>query len=130
MSFPPSAFEDNDLPALQPLFSSITKASFIASNISDDALYHIGQMTNLQELYLQQTQIKGAGLVHLSTLQNLKLLDLSSTAINDGQMLHILQFPALEDVYVNETSVSKEVIEAIHQYKPELKIHMERGKLF
>lgn len=130
MPFPPAAFDDNDLLKLQPLFSSITKASFIASQITDDALYHIGQMSALQELYLQKTQIKGTGLVHLASLPNLKLLDLSGSAVNDGNLLNILQFPVLEDVYINETSISKEVIEAIQQNKPDLKIHTERGKLF
>jgi uncharacterized membrane protein len=130
MPFPPSTFGDNDLLAVQPLFPNITKASFIASNITDDAFYHIAQMTSLRELYLQQTQIKGPGLVHLTNLQNLKLLDVSKTNINDGHLLHILQFRALEDLYINETNISKEVVEAIQQNKPDLKIHLERGKLF
>jgi uncharacterized membrane protein len=130
MPFPVANFGDNDLLTIQPLFSSITKASFIASQITDDALYHIGQMPGLQELYLQQTQIKGSGLIHLASLPNLKLLDLSATAITDGNFLYLLQFPALEDVYINETTITKEVIEAIQQNKPELKIHSERGKLF
>jgi hypothetical protein len=87
-------------------------------------------MSSLRELYLQQTQIKGLGLIHLSQLQNLKLLDLSKTNVTSGNLLHILNFPALEDLYINETSISKEVVEAIQEYKPELKIHLERGKLF
>ncbi len=130
MPFPPSTFGDNDLLAVQPLFPNITKASFIASNITDDAFYHIAQMNSLRELYLQQTQIKGLGLVHLTNLQNLKLLDLSKTNVTSGNLLYILNFPALEDLYINETSISKEVIEAIQQNKPDLKIHLERGKLF
>lgn len=130
MPFPSSSFEDHDLLSAQPLFSRISKASFIGSNITDDALYHIGQMTSLRELYLQQTPIKGEGLLHLSKLQNLKLLDLSKTAINNGQLLHILRLPSLEDLYLNETHISQEVIEAIQQNQPDLNIHLERGNLF
>lgn len=130
MSFPPSSFGDNDLLSIQPLFSSISKASFIASNITDDALYHIGQMGALRELYLQQTPIKGAGLAHLSKLEDLKVLDLSKTSINNGQLLHILRIPNLEHLYINGTQVSPEIIEAIQQNQPDLNIHLERGNLF
>ncbi len=87
-------------------------------------------MGTLRELYLQQTQIDGSGLIHLSALKNLRLLDLSKTKINDGQLLHVLQMPALEDLYLYETGISKEVVEAIRKNKPELNVQLERGKFF
>lgn len=130
MPFPPAAFEDEDLLSAQPLFPRISKASFIGSNITDDALYHIGQMTTLRELYLQQTPIKGEGLIHLSNLQNLKLLDLSKTNITDGQLLHVLRLPVLEDLYLNGTNISPSILEAIQQNQPDLNIYLERGDLF
>lgn len=130
MPFPSAAFEDEDLLSAQPLFPRISKASFIGSNITDDALYHIGQMTSLRELYLQQTPIKGEGLIYLSNLQNLKLLDLSKTNITDGQLLHVLRLPVLEDLYLNGTNISPAILEAIQQNQPDLNIHLERGDLF
>lgn len=130
MKFPPSSFGDKDLVNLQPVFQIITKASFIGSDISDDGFYHLGQMTSLRELYLQQTQINGEGLAQLSKLSNLQLLDLSKTKINDGNLLNIISLPALQDLYINETSISKEIIDAINVYNPELKIHLERGNYF
>ncbi len=130
MPFPAATFQDEDILAVQPLFPSITKASFMGSDISDDALYHVGQMGSLRELYLQQTQIDGSGLIHLSALKNLRLLDLSKTKINDGQLLHVLQLPALEDLYLYDTGVSKEVVEAIRKNKTELNVQLERGKFF
>jgi uncharacterized membrane protein/mono/diheme cytochrome c family protein len=130
MPFPPAIFTDEDVLTVEALFPSITKASFMGSDITDDALYHIGQMNPLQELYLQQTPIDGSGLIHLSSLKNLRLLDLSKTNINDGQLLHILQLPALETLYLYETGVSKEVVEAIRRNKPDLNVQLERGKFF
>jgi len=130
MKFPPSAYGDKDLLNLQPVFQNITKASFIGSDITDDGFYHLGQMTSLKELYLQQTQINGEGLSQLSRLSNLELLDLSKTKISDGNLLNILTFPSLQDVYINDTSISKEVTEAIKANKPNLNIHLERGKFF
>ncbi|MFD2202151.1 c-type cytochrome domain-containing protein [Shivajiella indica] len=130
MTFPPSKFRDNDLIELQPLFEMITKASFIGSDITDDGFYYIGQMSSLKELYLQQTQMNGEGLAYLSSLENLEILDLSKTNITDGNILHIIRIPSLKEVYLNETNISKEIIEAIQVNRTNLKIHLERGKLF
>jgi len=130
MSFPPTSFEDNDLMDLQHLFPQISKASLVSSNITDDALYFVGQMSSLRELYLQQTKINGSGLVFLANLPNLQLLDISKTAIEDGHLLHVLKIRELKDLYLNSTQVSLEVIRAIQVNRPELTIHMERGNFF
>jgi len=130
MTFPSTVFEDNDLLNVQPVFPNITKASFIGSNITDDSFYHIGQMTALRELYLQQTKINGNGLIYLSKLSNLKLLDLSKTEISNGHLLHIIKFSSLQDLYLNETSISEEIIEAIRLNQPDLNLHLARGSLF
>ncbi len=130
MSFPPATFGDNDLVQFQPIFRNISKASFIGSDITDDGLYYLGQMTSLRDLYLQQTQIKGEGLIHLSRLENLILLDLSKTNVTNGNLLHILKLPALEDLYLFDTKVSQEIIDALQENNPDLKIHLERGEFF
>ncbi len=130
MAFPPSSFEDKDLTELQPLFSQISKASLVASGISDDGLYHIGQMDGLKELYLQQTSIDGSGLVYLTELPNLQLLNLSKTRVDDGNLLHVLKMDSLEELYLNDTEVSKEVIEALKKNRPKLRVSLERGNFF
>jgi uncharacterized membrane protein len=130
MAFPPSSFEDKDLTELQPLFGQISKASLVASGISDDGLYHVGQMDGLKELYLQQTSIDGSGLVYLTGLPNLQLLNLSKTRIDDGNLLHVLKMESLEELYLNDTEVSKEVIEAIKKNRPKLRVSTERGNFF
>lgn len=130
MKFPPSSFGDNDLLKLQPIFQNITKASFIGSDLTDDGFYHLGQMISLKELYLQQTQIKGEGLSQLSGLKTLQLLDLSKTKISDGHLLNILMMSNLQELYINETSTSKEVIDAIKENNPGLNIYLERGDFF
>ncbi|WP_158856415.1 c-type cytochrome domain-containing protein [Lunatibacter salilacus] len=130
MAFPPTSFEDNDLMDLQPLFPQISKASMVASNITDDALYYIGQMSSLRELYLQQTKINGSGLVFLGNLPKLQLLDLSKSAIEDGHLLHVLKIGSLQELYLNSTQVSPEVIKAIQVNRPDVTIHLERGNFF
>lgn len=130
MSFPASSFTDTDLLNIEPVFDRITKASFIGSDITDDALYHIASMSSLQELYLQQTKIKGTGLLHLSKLKNLVLLDLSKSEVTDAQILNVLHLPALKDVFIYETKISPEILKALKENRPAMEIHQERGKLF
>ena len=130
MKFPPTAFTDAHLLGLQPLLPRVARASFVSSEITDDALYQIGQMTGLRELYLQQTTLKGSGLAYLTALSHLELLDLSQTSLTDASLLYLLDMPALRDVYLYDTPVSASVVEAIRQHKPNLEIHLERGSLF
>ncbi|WP_304516448.1 c-type cytochrome domain-containing protein [Cecembia rubra] len=130
MTFPPTKFGDTDLIGLKTLFPQISKASFIGSDITDNGFYYIGQMASLNELYIQQTQINGEGLAYLSNLEDLEILDLSKTNISNGNLLHILRIPSLKEVYIYETNISKEIIEAIQENRTDLKLHLERGKLF
>ncbi len=74
--------------------------------------------------------MNGSELVHFINLKNLKLLDLSKSKVTDGNLLHVLALPGLEDLYINETGISKEVVEALRQNRPNLNVHLERGKYF
>jgi hypothetical protein len=130
MVFPPAVFGDGDLLNVEPVFDRITKASFIGSDITDDGLYHIGRMSSLQQLYLQQTKVTGTGLLHLAKLKELDLLDLSKSRINNAQLLNILHLTSLKDVYINEADISADILKALKENKPALNIHLERGKMF
>ena len=130
MQFPPSAFGDNELAELQTIFPHIRKASFASSDISDDALYYIGQMNQLQELYLQHTNLRGSGLIHLQNIRGLEILDLSSTRVEEGHLLHVLKFPALKELYLHDTAINPVVVEAMRRNHPELEIHWVRGTYF
>ncbi len=130
MKFPPSAFTDAQLLELQPLLPHVARASFVSSDITDDALYPMGKMTNLRELYLQKTALDGSGLAYLTALPQLELLDISQTSVSDASLLYLLDMPALRDVYLYETPVSEAVVAAMREHKPELVVHLERGSLF
>ncbi len=130
MQFSPIGFDDNDQAELQTVFPYVRKASFASSDISDDALYHIGQMRNLRELYLQHTKLRGSGVIHLQNNSQLEILDLSSTQIEDGQLLHVLKFPALKTPFLYNTDINPLIVEAMLRNRPDLKIHWVRGTYF
>lgn len=127
MPFPPGAFTDQDLIDLRPLYPQLVSVSLIGSDISEDALYHLGQMPQLRELSLQKTQIKGSGLVYLTELSRLETLDLSHTQVTDNHLLYILQMLALKDVYLYETLVSPQLVETLKLHSSSVNIHLTRS---
>ncbi|MDN5212906.1 c-type cytochrome domain-containing protein [Fulvivirgaceae bacterium BMA12] len=127
MKFPPATFTDEQLKALQPYFPVFTKVSLVTSDITDDDLYFIGNMTNLRKLYLQKTDLNGSGLVYLQQLPQLEILNLSFTEVDDASVLQLIKFPALKKVYLFDTPISTEVVKALRQHQPTTEILLEEG---
>ena len=70
MSFPPAPFTNEQFKVLHPYAAVFSKASLVSSGIDDAGLYYIGQMSNLEKLYLQKTKLDGSGLVYLQKLRS------------------------------------------------------------
>jgi uncharacterized membrane protein len=130
MKFPPARLTNEQLRELAPFGEVFSKMSLVSSGIEDDGLYHIGQMTNVKELYLQKTNLNGSGLIYLKNLKQLEVLNLSYTKIDDKAVLELLNIPNLREVYLFQTKASPDVIKALQEYKPGLKILMEEGPYF
>jgi uncharacterized membrane protein len=127
MKFPPARLTNDQFRELAPFGEVFSKMSLVSSGIEDDGLYHIGQMGNVKELYLQKTNLNGTGLIYLTKLKQLEVLNLSYTKIDDKAALELLNIPNLREVYLFQTKVSPDVIKALQEYKPGLKILMEEG---
>jgi uncharacterized membrane protein len=130
MKFPPARLTNEQLRELAPFGEVFSKMSLVSSGIEDDGLYHIGQMLNLKELYLQKTNLNGSGLIHLKNLKQLEVLNLSYTKIDDKAVLELLNIPDLREVYLFQTKASPDVIKALQEYRPSLRILMEEGPYF
>lgn len=130
MKFPPARLTNEQLRELAPFGEVFSKMSLVSSGIEDDGLYHIGQMSNLKALYLQKTNLNGTGLIYLTKLKQLEVLNLSYTKIDDKSALELLNIPNLREVYLFQTKASPDVIKALQEYKPALKILMEEGPYF
>jgi hypothetical protein len=127
MQFPPASFSDEDLVQLRPVFEKFTEVSLVSSEITDDGLYHVGQMKQLQSLSLQRTGINGSGLVYLTDLPQLEVLDLSFCAVTDANLLYITRMPSLKELYLYETPVNTQTIEILSSHLPDLSIHLTRS---
>lgn len=127
MKFPPSRFTGNQLIELLPFGTAFSKLSLVSSGIKDEALYHIAQMPNVKALYLQKTDLDGSGIILLRNMPNLEILNLSYTKVDDKSVLDLLQIPSLREVYLFQTKASPDVIKALQEYRPTLRILMEEG---
>jgi hypothetical protein len=130
MKFPPAPFTNEQFKLLHPYAAVFSKASLVSSGIDDDALYFIGQMINLEKLFLQKTKLDGSGIIYLQNLPKLKMLNLSFTNVDDKSAIDLLKIPNLEEVYLFRTNTSKQVVEALQKNKPGLKIHLQEGPYF
>jgi hypothetical protein len=68
--------------------------------------------------------------VYLLKLENLEILNLSFAPVDDKSALDLLKFPNLKKVYLYRTNTSKEVVEALSKYKPEVQFLLEEGPYF
>jgi uncharacterized membrane protein len=127
MKFPPARFTNDQFKELAPYSNVFSKVSLVSSGIEDDGLYHIAQMANVQTLYLQKTNIEGSGIIFLKNLEKLEVLNLSYTKVDDKAALDLLKIPNLREVYLFQTKTSPDVIRALQEYKPGLRIMMEEG---
>lgn len=130
MKFPPAPLTNDQFRELNPYSEAFSKVSLTSSGIDDEGLYYISKMTNLKELYLQKTKLNGSGLVYLQKLPHLEILNLSFTQVDDKAALDLLKFPSLKKVFLYRTNASKEVVDALSKYKPEVKILLEEGPYF
>lgn len=130
MQFPPKIITDETLARLMPYRNYFSKISLVGADITDEGLYYIGQMSNLQNLILTKSCIKGDGLQYLTTLPKLEVINLSHTDLTDQNLLYLDQFPALKKAYVFNTYVTPDVLKVIDGHMKNASITLEEGDFY
>ncbi|WP_245189655.1 c-type cytochrome domain-containing protein [Lunatimonas salinarum] len=130
MNFPPKRFSNAELLELEPYFPYFSSVSLASADVSDDELFFIAKMANLQKLFVQKTRIDGSGLPYFHTHQKLETLNISFTPLVPGNIFHLLDIPQLKEVYIFGTPVKLDIIEALQTYRPDITFHIEEGPLF
>jgi Leucine-rich repeat (LRR) protein len=77
------------------------------TQIDDNALTKIANVTTLRVLSLDNTQITDAGLSRLSAVRQLEELSIARTPISDDGINHLLVLPNLRRLNVYGTGVSR-----------------------
>lgn len=130
LTMPPSVINDETISALLPYAEVFSKISLPGALITDDGLYELSKMTNLQRLYLPKTCIKGPGLSYLEKLPDLKDLNISYTMLDDAGALRLLRLPQLERVFLFGTETGHNVVEALQKNMPDTEVLEVEGAYF
>jgi hypothetical protein len=94
-----------------------------SSQITDAVVPSLVGLSRLEELTLSGAGITDNGLARLTVLKNLRFLDLSETRITDASLaLFEMEFPNLDTLVLDNTSVTPEAIRRLSQARPSLQI--------
>ncbi len=72
----------------------------------DAGLVHLGGLTALEDLTLSETRVTDAGLVHLKGLTSLRILSLGDTLVTDAGLQHLAKLANLQELYLDDTYVT------------------------
>lgn len=87
----------------------LTGASFAATNLDDDGLFHVAGVPAIENLNLQETKISNDGLAHLARLPRLTHLRLKGNRqLTNRCIPHLVRLQALVDLQIHETSIDQE----------------------
>jgi internalin A len=92
------------------------------SAVSDSGLAHLKGLTNLTFLALGGTQVTDAGLAHLKGLTNLSVLDLGDTQVTDAGLAHLKGLTNFSSLNLNGTHVSDAGAKELQRALPSLRI--------
>lgn len=93
-------------------------ATILDSNITDQGLVHLKEMTKMEMLLLGNTDIRGPGLVHLAGMRNLKKLYLHGSPVTDAGVAHLATFKKLEWMGLGGTKVTDEGVKKLQLLLP------------
>lgn len=93
-------FDAHELASLKRHRDSLQTLSLSGTPIDDEALTHIGALTELELLYLRRVAVDGAALAHLEKLKKLKLLRIAQMDIGDEAIEHLAKLEGLKELNI------------------------------
>jgi hypothetical protein len=95
------------------------------TKITDDGLRHLGSLSSLELLGLDDTRIAGQGLRHLATLPNLRELGLSGTKLTDNALQYLQRFHQLKRLEIGYAGISGPGAAALRKALPQCSVETE-----
>jgi uncharacterized membrane protein len=130
MRMPPALITNHSIEKLRTYAPLFSKVSLPGADIDDEALFVLGKMTNLRDLYLPKTCVTGEGLAYLKDLKMLESINLSNSELSNAGILNLIHLPEIKTVYVWGAETDTVVLESLRTYLPEVKILEEEGDYF
>ena len=130
MQIPPATINNRTVSKLKPYASLFTKLSLPGADIDDDALFDIGKMTNLRNLYLPKTLVNGEGLIFLKNLSLLENINLSNSRLSNEGILNLVHLLEIKTIYVWGAETDTLVLQTLRAHLPEVQILEEEGTYY
>lgn len=86
--------------------SHIAYLNLVNSQVTDEQLNQLAQLTYLMKLRLEKNKVTSKGINALSPLINLEYLNLYKTAVDDEALSVLETLPKLKAVYVGQTKIT------------------------
>jgi len=100
----------------------ITWLDLSDTDLSNDGLSAIGQLSNLTKLNINRTKITDTGLDAIAGLERLMVLNLYGTAVTDDGLEKLSGLKTLESLYLWQTQTTEEGIEKLRSSLPNCEI--------
>jgi uncharacterized membrane protein len=109
------------LQVLVTAHDQIDEVDLQRSEVTDEELKIVGQLSNLSRLRLDGNKISDKGLRELSGLQKLEILNLyGNEGVTDSGLVVLAQMPALQRVYLWNTRVTAKGARAMEKKHPQM----------
>jgi hypothetical protein len=93
-------------------------------HVTDDALIHLGRLSELRSLSLYGADISDEGLYRVQSIQWLDALGIGETPITDKGLLVLHPMKNLRHVWLTERSFSPQSVEKLKQAIPGLTVYL------
>jgi Leucine-rich repeat (LRR) protein len=97
------------------------------TGVTDQALLSFKPLKNLETLHINGAQISNAGLVHLQPFSQLSLVSLSRTTVGDAGLEHLRTKKQLKTLLLGQTKVTAEGVKKLAAALPQCKIEWDGG---
>ncbi|MGE5194152.1 MAG: leucine-rich repeat domain-containing protein, partial [Deltaproteobacteria bacterium] len=84
----------------------VNRVRIFATPVPDGTLDHVGWLTGLRTLVLDNTQVSAAGLAHLKGLANLQMLSLANTRVTDGGLARLAELTRVQSILLDNSNVT------------------------
>ena len=113
---------DDRIDALLGAKEHITWLDLNDTDLDDNGLKSLSQLSNLTKLNINRTKITDAGLTSVANLERLIVLNIYGTAVTDAGLEKLSDLKTLESLYLWQTKTTPEGIEKLKASLPNCKI--------
>jgi len=116
------AYTSKSLEELLPVKQQIVTLGLAKMPVKDNELKIISQMSNLQKLNINYTDITDEGIVYLHALKELQEITLSGTAVTAKGMEQLVKLASVKEIFVWNTTIDSNKINDLQKKFKKVKI--------